>query len=142
MATRKSSSKPTIAAVPTAAERAARVAAFHAAQAKLRAKAQAEEASPDVTAIRDTIEDASPDVTAIRDTIEDAINALFRIHRLADLTEGELPAENVDGRIFAGHISELCARHGRRLDALYERVSGGVRVGTFDHECYSEAANG
>jgi hypothetical protein len=82
------------------------------------------------------------DVVGIRGTLEDAIGALMRIHRLADLTRGELDGSNLDGVIFTDHISELCARHGRRLDAIYERLNPGVRVGVFDHDCYSEAANG
>jgi hypothetical protein len=85
-------------------------------------------------------EQSPPDSTALRGMIEGAIVALQRIARLADLTEDQLSHENVDGVIFVRYIAELCARHGRRLDAVYEHLSGGIRVGHFDHECYSEAA--
>jgi hypothetical protein len=83
----------------------------------------------------------SEDFDAVKDmcnTLADTISALDRIRRLVALTAGQLEDENLDGQIFAEHAEELCARYGRRLDSLFSELHpDGVRVGTFDDECFN-----
>jgi hypothetical protein len=91
-------------------------------------------AATDSTDTLEQLRQLPSDLTAfdVRGALEDAIDALYRIWRLSDLTEGELDDNNVDGRIFLQHIAQLCCRHGSALDDLYIRMSRGTAcVGHF-----------
>ena len=70
-------------------------------------------------------------VVDVKDAIEPAVEAFYKIWRLSERAVDELDQCNVDGRIFLDHIAQLCFRHGKALDEIYTRISGGICVGYF-----------